>query len=100
MKRRILLHWILIPLAVLPMSLWQCTSSDTTDTTPESSEEPALAVAGDEAPEATFEGGSRIFFSETVYDFGTAAKGSKHKHVFIVRNTGDEQLEIIKAKGG
>jgi hypothetical protein len=100
MKRRIVLNLTLISLAVLAMSLWHCTSSDTTDTAQEGAEKPALAAADNEVQETTFEGGPRISYPKTVHDFGTAAKGSKHKHKFIVRNIGDEPLEIIKAKGG
>lgn len=41
----------------------------------------------------------RIFFPETVHDFGTIPRGGNVSHVFKVRNTGDAPLRLIKAKG-
>ncbi len=47
----------------------------------------------------TGEGGPKIFFPETSFDFGTVSQDSKVTHTFIVRNTGDAPLKLIKAKG-
>jgi hypothetical protein len=44
-------------------------------------------------------GGPQISFPETEYDFGTITQGSKVSHTFVVRNTGDAPLRLIKAQG-
>lgn len=46
------------------------------------------------------DGGPRIYFPEPEYDFGTVQRGAKASHNFVVRNTGDEPLKILRAKGG
>ena len=45
-------------------------------------------------------GTPKIFFPETSHDFGSVAQGSKVSHTFVVRNTGDAPLKLIKAKAG
>ena len=40
-----------------------------------------------------------IHFPEPSYDFGTITQGDKVTHTFIVQNTGDKPLKLIKAKG-
>jgi hypothetical protein len=44
-------------------------------------------------------GGPQISFPETEYDFGTISQGSKVSHTFVVKNTGDAPLRLIKAQG-
>ena len=44
-------------------------------------------------------GGPQISFPETSFDFGTITQGSKASHTFIVRNTGNAPLKLIKAQG-
>jgi len=44
-------------------------------------------------------GTPEIFFPEKSYDFGTISQGSTVSHKFVVRNTGDAPLQLIKAKG-
>ena len=57
-----------------------------------------------ETPSATADTGNdgtpKIFFPETSHDFGSVAQGSKVSHTFVVRNTGDAPLKLIKAKAG
>lgn len=53
------------------------------------------------ATEDTVGGGTpKIFFPDTSHDFGPVAQGSKVSHTFVVRNTGDAPLKLIKAKAG
>jgi len=44
-------------------------------------------------------GGPRIHFDEPSHDFGTIAEGAKVAHTFVLRNTGNEPLKLIKAAG-
>jgi len=44
-------------------------------------------------------GGPSIHFLEQSHDFGTIAEGVKVSHTFIVQNTGDQPLKLIRAKG-
>lgn len=44
-------------------------------------------------------GGPKIFFPETVHDFGTVMQGEEATHKFVVKNVGDAPLKLIKAKG-
>jgi hypothetical protein len=41
---------------------------------------------------------AKIFFPETTYDFGTVAQNSSVSHTFVVKNTGEAPLELIKVK--
>lgn len=43
--------------------------------------------------------GPSIHFPEPEFDFGSIAQGAKVSHTFVVRNTGDEPLKLIRAKG-
>ena len=45
-------------------------------------------------------GTPKIFFPDTSHDFGSVAQGSKVSYTFVVRNTGDAPLKLIKAKAG
>ncbi len=40
--------------------------------------------------------GPRIWVAEPLYDFGAVSAGAVLEHVFEIRNTGDEVLEIRK----
>ena len=57
-----------------------------------------------ETPNATADtvngGTPKIFFPDTSHDFGSVNQGSKVSHTFVVRNTGDAPLKLIKAKAG
>ena len=44
-------------------------------------------------------GGPHIYFPGPSHDFGTIAEGEKVSHTFVVRNTGDAPLRLIKAQG-
>ncbi len=44
-------------------------------------------------------GGPSIYLPEKSYDFDTIPEGAKVSHTFIVKNTGTEPLELIRAKG-
>ena len=44
-------------------------------------------------------GGPQISFPEKSYNFGKVAQGSKPSHTFVVRNTGDAPLKLIRAAG-
>ncbi len=41
----------------------------------------------------------KISFPEISYDFGTINQGEIVSHTFVVKNTGDAPLELIRAKG-
>lgn len=43
-------------------------------------------------------GNSKIFFPETTYDFGTVAQHASLSHTFVVKNTGEAPLKLIRAK--
>lgn len=42
---------------------------------------------------------TKVAFSEMKYDFGKVKEGDTVKHVFKVKNTGEEPLMIFKVKG-
>ena len=44
--------------------------------------------------------GPSIHFPEPEFDFGSIPEGAKVSHTFVVQNTGDEPLKLIRAKGG
>lgn len=41
-----------------------------------------------------------IKFEEPIFDYGTVPQGTEVKHVFTLRNVGDEVLHIKSAQGG
>lgn len=41
---------------------------------------------------------AKIFFPETTYDFGTVSQNSSISHTFVVKNTGEAPLKLIKVK--
>lgn len=43
--------------------------------------------------------GPSIHFPEPDFDFGSISQGDKVSHTFVVQNTGDEPLKLIRAKG-
>ena len=43
--------------------------------------------------------GPSIQFLESEFDFGAVSQGEKVSHTFIFKNTGDEPLKLIRAKG-
>ena len=73
--------------------------ADAQFTQAEVSTNPEQATPSAQGPDNQSEG-PRIFFPETVFDFGTIPEGSEVTHTFIVKNTGDAPLKLIKAKGG
>ena len=48
---------------------------------------------------AVVTGSPQISFPETEHNFGTIAQGAKVSHKFVVRNTGDAPLRLIRAQG-
>ena len=44
-------------------------------------------------------GGPSIHYPEPSHDFGTIAERVTVSHTFIVQNTGDQPLKLIRAKG-
>ncbi|MFM7022161.1 MAG: DUF1573 domain-containing protein [Flavobacteriales bacterium] len=44
-------------------------------------------------------GGPEITFEKEVFDFGKVKQGEEINHVFKFKNTGDQPLQIIDAKG-
>jgi len=57
-----------------------------------------MTQAGDDTDQ-TATGTPKIFFPETIHDFGTVMQGDKVTHKFVVKNVGDAPLKLIKAKG-
>ncbi len=57
----------------------------------------AIASTGDSSNSVT--GGPQINFPEIEYDFGKIAQGAKVSHTFVVKNTGNAPLQLIKAAG-
>jgi len=43
--------------------------------------------------------GPSIYFPESSYDFGSISQGDKVSHTFVVQNTGDKPLKLIRAHG-
>ena len=43
-------------------------------------------------------GNAKIFFPETTHDFGTVAQHASLSHTFVVKNTGEAPLKLIRAK--
>jgi len=68
----------------------------------------STAVRVDQAPQTidtsmnqvteSMTGGPSIHFPEPSYDFGVIEEGVKVSHTFIVQNTGDLPLKLIRAK--
>lgn len=56
-------------------------------------------VKTDSVKSDTAAGAPQISFPEAVHDFGTITQGSKVSHKFVVRNTGDAPLRLIRAQG-
>ena len=56
-------------------------------------------IANDKQAPVPATAGPSIHFPEPSYDFGSISQKAKLSHTFIVRNTGDEPLKLIKAKG-
>lgn len=50
------------------------------------------------ATKVTTEGGPNIEFPETTHDFGIITQNATVTHTFVVINTGDEPLELKKAR--
>lgn len=48
---------------------------------------------------AETEGAPVIYFPTTIHNFGSVSSDGKYSYKFVVRNTGDAPLELIKAKG-
>ena len=68
------------------------------DAPPPAAEAPGVQSLSADSGSGT-EGGPRTSFSEFSHDFGNVSQGTKLTHVFKVRNTGTEPLELIRAKG-
>jgi hypothetical protein len=60
----------------------------------------APAAAANKGAEKPAEKAPRLTIVEPVKDFGTVAKGEKLDWAFLVKNTGDADLQIISAKPG
>ncbi|GEM_PF-1325817 len=63
-----------------------------------------LADNGDQKQAATAEntaqdGTPKIMFFEKSFDFGNVSQGEKVSHKFIIQNTGNAPLKLIRAKG-
>lgn len=65
----------------------------------------AEVISGEEthveqaAPVVSTGHGPSIHFPEPEFDFGLIAQGARVSHTFVVKNTGDEPLKLIRAKG-
>ncbi len=57
------------------------------------------AAPGDESAGIPVSGSPKIFFPDTVFDFGTLEQNASVSHTFVVKNTGNAPLKLIKAKG-
>jgi len=44
--------------------------------------------------------GPRIFLPQTEWDFGYIPQGSSVSHIFWIKNTGDDTLQILKVRSG
>lgn len=42
--------------------------------------------------------GPRIYVKDSKFDFGTVRPGTQQEHVFEIRNTGDEVLDIQRVQ--
>jgi len=58
-----------------------------------------LLAAQESGKDSAGIGVPKISFREMSHDFGTIPQNGSVTHTFVFRNTGDGQLEIIKAKG-
>ncbi len=66
---------------------------------------PALQAVDDNAtpqssPPSAAQGNPSLSISETVYDFGEVDEGEEVAHGFVVRNNGQEPLEIHQVRPG
>ena len=68
--------------------------------TPNKIIEESTSVTPSDTADTVNSGTPKIFFPDTSHDFGTVAQGSKVSYTFVVRNTGDAPLKLIKAKAG
>ena len=68
--------------------------------TPNEAVEESTSVTPGATADTVNSGTPVIFFPETSHDFGSIAQGSKVSYTFVVRNTGDAPLKLIKAKAG
>ena len=107
MNRKMFVSSGVVLLAILavwlygPPSVSQSLSDQSTKVTQDSTKktvESTVAADGDSA-RAGSEGSPRIFFPDTLYDFGSVSQGTSVSHRFVVCNTGDAPLKLIRAKG-
>ena len=89
---------IIIVLAAI-IWLYRGSSGVTSDLQSSSAAQSGKTTTKDKQAPVPTTGGPSIHFPEPSYDFGSIAQKAKVSHTFIVQNTGDEPLKLIKAKG-
>lgn len=67
---------------------------------PNETVEESTSVTPSTTADTVNSGTPKIFFPDTSHDFGSVAQGSKVSYTFVVRNSGEAPLKLIKAKAG
>lgn len=101
-KRNLMLTYALGVLIIAIITFLVLGSDSSSSSSTKSSAEVSL---GEEthveqaAPPVSTGHGPSIHFPEPSYDFGSISQGDKVSHTFVVQNTGDEPLKLIRAQG-
>jgi hypothetical protein len=104
-------HLVQLLLAAVAVPAWLAVAGCSTEQTQNKQSVQETAAAGDETekqhpdkvsqptpgPSEQLNG---IFLPEKSYHFGAVPRGEKRTHNFVLRNTGDAPLRILKAKAG
>ncbi len=98
-RKRMFIFAGVVVFVFLAVIVWVRNHSGT-ETLQDKDTKPVVTVADNNTATTSTDGhGPSIQFLETEYDFGSVSQGEKVSHTFIVKNTGDEPLKIIRAKG-
>ncbi|NOZ00721.1 MAG: DUF1573 domain-containing protein [Deltaproteobacteria bacterium] len=94
MRVRSKIPW-LIAVALAGAGLWGCKG----DQAALADKKPA-ATDANKARAGSSKGGPSIACDKPDFEFGKVAQGEEMKHVFTIKNTGDDVLNILSARGG
>lgn len=100
-RSRLLAPVIGMLIVVTVTAIWMSKSSDdiTSEVTAKVANQSEEVVTDSSDRSGATTKGPSIHFPESTFDFGSISPGDKVTHSFVVKNTGDEPLKIIRAKG-